>query len=87
MNKNIQQLAAMVAVLQESLKNKVMSGVISVYISKHFETTIHLTDELFLSTFDEYETGEFTDEDNEVFVYLDGVRVFALVDVEEVCDA
>lgn len=87
MKKNIQQLAAMVAVLKESLKNKDMSEVISVYTSKHFETTIHLTEELFLSTFDKYETGQHSGENYEVFIHLDGVRVFALIDVEDVRDA
>lgn len=83
MNKNIQQLAAMVGVLRESVKNKDMKEVISVYISSHFETTIHITEELFFSLFNEYEKGEHTNETDEVYVSVEGVKVFALIDVED----
>ena len=82
MNKNIQQLAAMVAVLQESLKNMDMNEIISIYTSKHFETTIHITEELFLSTYEEYEKGDYTKDSDELFVFVEGIRVFALTDIE-----
>lgn len=87
MKKNIQQLAAMVAVIDKSIKNKEMHEVISIYTSSRFETTIHITEELFLSTYDEYEKADHTDETNELFVFVEGIKVFALTDIDGVPNA
>lgn len=87
MNKNIQQLAAMVAVLQKSLGNKCMKEIISVYASHHFETTIHVRTEFFLSTFKEYEKAVHTNETDEIFVHVEGIKVFTVVDKEGVPNA
>lgn len=84
MNKNIQQLAAMVAVLDRSIHNENMEQIISVDISRYPETKIHITKGFFLSTFPEYEkrTFEYLDGKEELFVYVEGIRVFAVSNVE-----
>ncbi|MEK5215279.1 hypothetical protein [Psychrobacillus sp. FSL H8-0487] len=84
MNKNIQQLAAMVAVVDKSIQNDNMEQIISVDVVKFPETKIHITKELFLSTFSEYERGplKYLEGQQELFVYLEGIRVFALTDIE-----
>ena len=89
MKKNIQQLAAMVAVIDKSIHNESMEQIINVDIARFPETKIHLMKELFLSTFQEYEVGplKYLEGQQELFVYVEGIRVFALTDVEGVPNA
>ncbi|WP_419962151.1 hypothetical protein [Psychrobacillus sp. BM2] len=87
MKKNIQQLVAMVGVLEKSMQNEAMEGVISLRISKFSETDIHIRKELFLSTFQDYEQVHYKDEYDELFVYVEGIKVFTLTNAEGVPNA
>lgn len=89
MNNNIQQLAAMVAVIDKSIHNENMEQIINIDIARFPETKIHLMKELFLATFLEYEKGplKYLEGQQELFVYVEGIRVFALTDIEGVSNA